>query len=190
MMVSWVKVFTRLVEGNVAVGSDAAHEQVDLSVRSHFLLVTPALGLGVLGHSVQEIEIGGIYVDMGKEVVHHEPAVALGMVLVETEVLVHVEGHDVLERNLARLVDLDDLLIHAQRRRSGRQTEHERTVGGRLEIVYAPCDMVRGPFSAGGIIFLDYYVHSNSYRMFFFNEPFITVASTLQYLSKTTRSAS
>ena len=51
---------------------------------------------------------------MAEEVVPHEAMVALGMILGEVHILVHVERNDVLERHLTGLVQGDQLSVHAQ----------------------------------------------------------------------------
>ena len=61
-------------------------------------------------------------IDVLEEILVHEGVVALGVVDGEVHVLVHVEGHDVLERNATVLVRLNKSLVNANRRGSSGQT--------------------------------------------------------------------
>ena len=51
--------------------------------------------------------------------------IALGVVLGDADILVHVEGDDVLEGDLAGLVGLHQLLIHAQGGAARGQPQHK-----------------------------------------------------------------
>jgi hypothetical protein len=53
----------------------------------------------------------------------------------QTDVFVHVEGNNVLEAKLARLEELDKLLVCTNRRRTSGKTENKRTFSRRLELV-------------------------------------------------------
>ena len=102
-----------LVEGDVAVGADAAHEEVDASGCLNHTLVAGTLGQEVGGIAVENMNILGVNVDMVEEVGPHEGVVALGVLLGEADVLVHVEGDDVLEGYLTLLIEADEFLVHA-----------------------------------------------------------------------------
>ena len=102
-----------LVEGDVAIGTYAAHEEVDASCFSDGFLVVCALCLEVCGVAVEDMDVFFLDVDMAEEVVPHEGVVALGMVLEEVDILVHVERDDVLEGYLSGFVEGDQFAVHA-----------------------------------------------------------------------------
>ena len=135
-----------LVEGDMAVRTDAAHEQVDAAGSEDGLLVVLALGLQVLGIAVEDMDIFLLDVNMAEEVVPHEGVVALGVLLREIDVLVHVEGDDVLERHLAGLVQGYQLPVHAQGRAAGRTAELEGLLSGRISFVDTFGYIVCSPF--------------------------------------------
>lgn len=122
----------RLVKSDVAVGTDAAEEELDASVALDLGFVVGALLEKIGSVSVQDVNIlrtmgdgnrnGLRNIDVLEEILVHEGVVALGVVHGEVHVLVHVEGHDVLERNATVLVRLNKSLVNANRRGSGGQT--------------------------------------------------------------------
>ena len=114
-----------LVEGQVAIFAHTAHEEVDAARLLDARLIVGALLDQVFGIAVENVDILGHDVDVAEEVVPHERVVALGMLLRQTHIFVHVEGDDVLERHLARLVEADKLLVGLQRRRAGREAQYE-----------------------------------------------------------------
>jgi hypothetical protein len=104
----------------VAILTHAGQEQVDTAGSLNFGFVLDALGLEVGGIPVEDVDIAGVDVDMGEEVLPHEGVVALGVVSRNANVLVlhgmselrslhggrigpayHVEGDDILERDLS-----------------------------------------------------------------------------------------
>ena len=97
-----------------------------------------------------------------EELAEHEGVVGLGVVLGQADVLVHVEGDDVLEaaprragsavvhlaphsplkrgrdsRKLALLNEFYEVLVCRDGRRARRKPEHERLLRRRLEVIYA-----------------------------------------------------
>ena len=89
-----------------------------------------------------------------EELAEHEGVVGFGVFLGQPDVLVHVEGDDVLEpgvrmrlvsiyrthggrhsRELALLDELDEVLVRRDGRGACGQPEHERLLGCRLEVV-------------------------------------------------------
>ena len=104
-----------LVEGDMAVGANAAHEQVDTACCLYGFLIVLTLCFQIFGIAIEDMDVLFFDVDVAEEVVPHEAVVALGMILGEVHVLVHVERNDVLERYLAGLVQGNQLAVHAQR---------------------------------------------------------------------------
>ena len=124
-----------LVEGDVAVGTDATHEEVDTAGGFNHALVAGTLGHKVGGIAVEDMDILGIDIDVVEEVVPHEGVVALGMVLGKADILVHVEGDDVLEGYLTLFVQADKFLVHAEWRRACGATQHEGVGGGGVLLI-------------------------------------------------------
>ena len=102
-----------LVEGDVAVGTDTTHEQVDAACCLNSFLVVLALCFQILGIAIEDMYILFLDVNVTEEVVPHEAVVALGMFLGEVHVLVHVERDHILERYLASLVQGNQFSVHA-----------------------------------------------------------------------------
>lgn len=78
---------------------------------------------------------------MGEELAEHEGVVGLGVILGQTNVLVHVEGDDMLEREFTILYKLDEVLVSGYGRGAGGKPEDERLLGGGLEVVDAELRM-------------------------------------------------
>ena len=150
----------RLVEGDVPVGTDAAHEEVYPAVGLDFLLKAGALGIQVGGVAVQDVGILGLDVDVAEEVVPHEGVVALGVLLGQAHILVHVEGDYVLEGNDALLVQVDQLLVHAQGRRACGASQHEGFFRRRIGGLDLGSHVMGCPLGCGLIIRFDNYSHN------------------------------
>ena len=112
----------RLVEGDVSVRTDTTQEEIHATYSLHACLVACALSLHILGVAVEDVHILRLDVDMAEEIVPHERVIAFGVLFRQAYVLIHVEGNHVLERDHSLLVQLDQVLIHTQRRRAGRQS--------------------------------------------------------------------
>lgn len=77
-----------LVEGDVAVLADAGEEEVDAAGGLDLGLVGDALGLQVGRVAVEDVDVVGVDVYVGEEVLPHEGVVALGVVPRDPDVLV------------------------------------------------------------------------------------------------------
>ena len=67
-------------------------------------LICSALCLQVLGITIEDMNILGRDIDMREEVCPHKRVVTLGVLLVETDILVHIERYDILKRHLTCFV--------------------------------------------------------------------------------------
>lgn len=92
-----------------------SNEQVDTAGHLNFLLEFVALLHQVSRIAVEHVSVGRVDVDVSEEVLPHVGVVALWVVARQADVLVHVERLHVLERELAGLVELDQLAVHPQR---------------------------------------------------------------------------
>ena len=88
---------TRLVERDVPILADTAQEELDASVRFDPRLVRVALPDQVFGVAVQDVHLRRRDVDVREELAEHECVVGLWVVLGQSDVLVHVERHHMLE---------------------------------------------------------------------------------------------
>ena len=147
----------RFVEGDVAVNTGAAEEQVDATVGSDLRFVTCAFGFQISRHTVKNVHVLFRDVDVVEEIVMHEEPVALMMGLRQADVFVHVERHDVLEADFSGLVVFDEALIDAERGGAGREAENERLVA--LVAVDGGHDMVGCPFAHLVVVLLDDDLH-------------------------------
>ena len=72
---------------------------------------------------------------MGEELAEHEGVVGLGVLLGEADVLVHVEGDDMLEGELALLDEADEVLVGGDRGGASGEAEDEGFVRGGSKVV-------------------------------------------------------
>jgi len=79
---------TRLVESDVAVGSDAAEEEVDSPYGFDAGFVGGAFGFEIGSVTVQDVDVLARDVDVREEVGEHEGVVGFGMVGWEVDVFV------------------------------------------------------------------------------------------------------
>ena len=129
----------------MSVGTDASDKQVDASGFGNHLLIVAALSLQVFGVTIQDVDILLRAVDVVEQVCGHERVVALGMILGQVHIFVHVECQHVLERHTALFVGLHQFAVHADGRRAGRQTQYKLVVGCGVEFVDAFDDMFGSP---------------------------------------------
>ncbi len=141
---------TGLVEGDMAVGTYATHEEIDAVRFLDFILVGGAFGYKIGSHPVEYMNVLGGNIYMREEVIPHESVIALLMFLRQTDVLIHIERDDIREGNQFRAVHFDESAIHAKGRRSRGQPQHEWTTGG--SSVYLGRDVIRRPFGHTGAV--------------------------------------
>lgn len=135
----------RLVERDVAVFSDAAEEQVETAGRDDRRLIGRAFRDGIFGIAVQDMDVLRRFVDVVEQVAVHEAVVTLRMALRQTDILVHIEGNDILEAELAGLHHADEFGVSLDRRGAGAQAEHEGRVGARGFLTDFVSDVTGGP---------------------------------------------
>lgn len=87
----------RFVEGDMPILAYPPQEQLDPAVRLDGCFVGTTFGNEVLCVSVEDVDLGGGYVDVGEEFAEHECVVGFGVVFGELDVFVHVECDDVFE---------------------------------------------------------------------------------------------
>ena len=155
----------RLVEGNVPVGTYAAHEQVDAARSLYGSLVCGALSLEVGSIAVEDVYVSRLYVDVAEEVVPHEAVVALGVLFGQAYILVHVERHDVAEADLAGLVQFYQTAVQSKGRRPRGASQLEGLFCCRLGSIYPVCHILGSPSAELLIIRLDYYSHNDYFYL-------------------------
>ncbi len=142
----------RFVECDVSVLAHASQEEVDAAAFGDARLVVGALFRQVFGIAVEQVRVFGTDVHVREEVLAHEGVVALGVLLGQADVFVHVERHDVGERHLAGTVEQDQLPVGFERGRARGQPQHEGRGGVFLllsdllhDVTCGPaCDPLRG----------------------------------------------
>ncbi len=97
----------------MAVGAYTAHKQVDSAIAADFFLETGAFGLKVGGIPVEYIHILAGDVDMAEKIVPHKAVIAFRMLLGQPAIFIHIERHNVAERNLSLIIQLYKLTVHA-----------------------------------------------------------------------------
>lgn len=123
-----------LVEGDVAVRPDAAEEEVYAADGADGGFVGEALGLEVWGGAGEHVDVLRGDVDVGEEVGVHEGVVRGGVVGGDADVLVHVEGDDVLEGDAAGFVGGNEEAVDGDWAGAGGEAEDERVRGGGVEV--------------------------------------------------------
>ena len=81
---------------------------------------------------------------MREELAEHEGVVGLGVVLREPDVLVHVEGYDMTERDSPGLVCVDERLVNNQGAAACWKTQDKGILRAWAERVYTFCTSVSG----------------------------------------------
>ncbi len=116
----------RLVESDVAGAPDAENLEVDAARGPNRLLVAPAFLFDQFARSVApgEVHVGRRDVEMGEEVLPHEPMVGMQAFRAHRVVLVEVERHDVAEAEALVPVEPDQLAVHTDWCRTGSETQH------------------------------------------------------------------
>ena len=139
----------------MTIGTNTSHKEVDATVALNLLFVASAFSSQVGGIAVEDIGVFGLDVDVAKEVVPHEGVVAFGVLLRQTNVLVHVEGHYILEGDQSFLIQFNQLAVHAQGRRARGATQYERLLGRSVRGIDLGSYIVSGPLGYGLIIRLN-----------------------------------
>ena len=98
----------------MSVGTDAAKEEVNTAIRGYHAFIVLALFDEVWGIAVEDMDILWLDVDIAEEIGPHEGVVALTVFLRQSDVLVHIEGDNVLEGYLAFFVHADEFFVHAE----------------------------------------------------------------------------
>ena len=74
------------VEGNMSIGTNTAHEEVNTTCILDSLLVILTLDLQILGVTIEDMDILFLNVDVAEEIVPHEGVVTLGMIFGEIDI--------------------------------------------------------------------------------------------------------
>ena len=105
---------TWLVESEVTVRTDTAHEEVDTTCLCNHFLVVVALCHEVRSVTIEDVYVLRLDVDVVEEVVPHEAVVAFWVINRQFYILVHVERDDVLERNLAGAAHVNQVAVQSE----------------------------------------------------------------------------
>lgn len=105
----------RLVEGEMAVLADSAEEQIDAASLYDGFLVVLALFVEICGVAVEDVDVAGRNVNLVEKVPVHKAVIALRMILRNPDIFIHVEGDDILERDLSGGAHSGEFRIGVQR---------------------------------------------------------------------------
>ena len=119
----------RLVEADMAVAADAEQLNIHIAHTAKHRIIAGALLFLVRLHAVRQIDMRWVNVHMVKKVVMHEIMIALVVFRLHAVVFIQIDRSHIRKIQIALFVPLDQLLICADRRRTGGKTEH----GIRLE---------------------------------------------------------
>ena len=108
----------------MAVAPDAQHLDVDPAGLVDGRVVAGAFGGLIAGVAVGHAGVGGVDVDVVKELLAHEAVVALFMIHGQVAVFVQVEGAHTGEIQNAALTQADQLLIGGNGGGAGGKTQH------------------------------------------------------------------
>ena len=100
-----------LIEGNVAVWANSSEEQLDAATPRNLLLVLDAFSLEIGRVAVEQVHVLRLHIHMREKVAVHESVVRFWVFTWDTDILVHVEGGDILEGDTSIFVGLDEVLV-------------------------------------------------------------------------------
>lgn len=87
------------------VFTNAGQEEINTTSCLDSFLVCVTFGLRAGSVAIEYVDVGRVDVDMREEVLPHKGVVGVGVVSRKTDILVHVEGDYILERDLLWLDD-------------------------------------------------------------------------------------
>ncbi len=129
----------RLVEADVPVGTDAEDQQIQAAGVVDLLLIAFALGVEIVGRTIQEVNSRGIDPDSFKQMLVHEAAEAAGMPGADAGELVEIEGAGTREIHACHRAHATKLCIGGDGTSPGGETEDGFwPVAQRL--CHAPCE--------------------------------------------------
>jgi hypothetical protein len=99
----------------VTIRTDTSEEQFDAAVLFDFLLIASALCHEILCVTVEDVYVLRTDIDVREEVLPHKGVVALRVILWNTYILIHIEGHYVTEAHFTLLVEFDEVAVHTER---------------------------------------------------------------------------
>ena len=117
------------------------------------------LGLEVFGVAIEDVDVLFLDVNVVEEVVPHEGMVALGVVHIEANVLVHVEGHHILEAQHSALVEFRQVLVESKGGTAGGAAEDKRTLRRGFKVNDSFGYIVGSPDRHFVIVFSNDYAH-------------------------------
>ena len=128
-----VRAGARLVEADVARLADAEDLEVDAAGALDGRFVAAALLVHLIARNVaaRDVDVLARNVHVREEILPHEPVVRVDVVRHHRVVLVEIERHDVGEAQPVLAVQADQLAVHADGRRSGREPQHGGVASGR-----------------------------------------------------------
>ena len=141
------------------VRTNTSEEEIDTTSGTDSSFVGSAFSFEVGSIPVEDVDVFLLDIDVAEEVLPHEAVIALRVILRDTNVLVHIEGDDVLEGNTASLMGSYQCTVHAEGRRARRETEDEGLSGGRLSSLNLLDDIVCCPLGNPHIVGLDDKTH-------------------------------
>jgi len=133
---------TGLVEGNMTIGTNTAQEELDTTNTGNLSLELLTLFIQIRSITIQNVSVLGLDVDVHKEVLPHERVVGFRMITRQANVLVHVEGNNMLKADFSSLVHFDQELVYTYGRRASRKTNDKGTLSSRVELLDTLLDVV------------------------------------------------
>ena len=118
------EILVRLIEADVSVQTHAEQLQVNAARRLDGRIVALALPLGVKLRAVRQIDALCRHIHRVEEVFVHEIVIALFVIGCQAAVFVQIEGRAAAEIHITLVIPFNQLLVNANRRRTGRQTEY------------------------------------------------------------------
>ena len=124
----------RLVEADVARPTDPQQLQIDAAGGADLGLVAPQLGVHLVAGEVpaRDADLLPRDVELGEQILPHEPVVGVQAPRVHGVVLVEVERRDPREAEPVMPMQADQLAVDADRGGAGGQPEHRAAAGGGL----------------------------------------------------------
>ncbi len=125
----------------------ATHKEVNFAVGTNFFFITATFCVNIRRITIEQVDIFCGNINVIEKVAVHKAVVALRVLFWQTNIFVHVKGHDVLEADLARFMHFNQRFVGGKRRAAGGQAKNKRTIRSGFERIDAVNDMAGGPFT-------------------------------------------
>ncbi|CNT75890.1 Uncharacterised protein [Salmonella enterica subsp. enterica serovar Bovismorbificans] len=95
----------------MTVVADAAHKQMDFTVRTNFFFILTAFRIDIRCVTVEKIDVFCWNINVIEKVTMHKAVVAFRVLFRQANIFVHIKGDHMLKADLARFVHLNQRFV-------------------------------------------------------------------------------